>query len=166
MQQLNHQNIPFSPKKNPITIVCDGMNKAHNIGSLFRIADTFGVEKIIFCNTSVQIPSTKTRRTSRSTEKYIDFEIKNNTVETIQKLKATHDVIALDITDKSKPLQRFSFQNDKPIALVLGNEMHGISEESLSLCDIHIHIDMFGKNSSMNVVQACNIALYEIVKQL
>ena len=77
-----------------------------------------------------------------------------------------HYLVALEITSSSKSLNHFSFPTNQPIALIIGDENFGISESLLKLCDAVVHIPMYGQNSSMNVVQATNIALYEITKQI
>jgi tRNA G18 (ribose-2'-O)-methylase SpoU len=74
--------------------------------------------------------------------------------------------VSLEITSNSEPIHDYAFPKNQPITLVVGDENFGVSEEILKLSDAVIHIDMFGQNSSMNVVQAANIALYEITKQL
>lgn len=141
------------------------MTNAPNLGSLFRIADAFGIEKLILCGTNISL-GRKFTKTSRATEKVVDFEINDTILDVVKTLKASHQIIALEITTNSKPLHRFQFNNSKPIALIVGDESFGISEDILQIADETIHIDMFGQNSSMNVVQATNIALYEITKQL
>ena len=85
----------------------------------------------------------------------------------INQLKAKgYKIVSLEITDNSTPIHNCQFSKKQPIALVIGDENFGVSEPILALSDTIIHIDMFGQNSSMNVVQATNIALYEITKQL
>jgi len=73
--------------------------------------------------------------------------------------------VSLEITTDSRPIHTHNF-HQTPLALIIGDENHGISEAVLNQSDNVIHIDMFGQNSSMNVVQATSIALYEITKQL
>ncbi len=166
MKQLTHYNTNFIKRTFPITLVCENVTNAPNIGSLFRIADAFGIEKLILCGESISL-GRKMTKTSRATEKIVDFEIKNNTTEVVETLKKEgYTIISLEITSNSKPIHSFQFSKEKPIALVLGDENFGVSEDILKLSDTIIHIDMFGQNSSMNVVQATNIALYEITKQL
>lgn len=106
-------------------------------------------------------------KTSRSTEKYVNHSI-NEAIETqIQDLRANnYYLIALEITENSQALSEFKLQTKQPIALILGDENFGVSETILEQVDAVIHINMFGNNSSMNVVQATSIALYEITKQL
>jgi len=164
--QLSHYNTTFKKQQFPIVIVCDNVSNALNIGSLFRTADTFGVEKIIFCGNAIPL-GRKMTKTSRATEKYVKYERFHDVIETISKLKVDgYKTIALEITDKSKSIHSLNFLKNQPIALIIGDENFGISDQVLKLSDTVTHIDMFGQNTSMNVVQASTIALYEITKQI
>ncbi|MDU8886998.1 TrmH family RNA methyltransferase [Yeosuana sp. MJ-SS3] len=166
MNQLTHYNTKFNPQTFPITLVCDNISNAPNIGSLFRIADAFGVKKLILCGNNISL-GRKIKKTSRATENAVNFEVAGNISTVVEVFKAkNHQIISLEITDTSKPIHVFQFSDNKPIVLVVGDENYGVSQEILKLSDDIIHIDMFGQNSSMNVVQATNIALYEITKQL
>jgi tRNA G18 (ribose-2'-O)-methylase SpoU len=164
--QLTHYTTTFNKKTFPITLVCENVTNAPNIGSLFRMADAFGVEKIIFCGENITL-GRKMTKTSRATEKVVDYEVGKDVSEVVSNLKAKdYQCIALEITEDSLPIHTFSFSAKKPIALLIGDENFGVSEAILKQCDLVIHINMFGQNSSMNVVQATNIALYEITKQI
>ncbi len=164
--QLTHYNSTFTKKKFPITIVCENVSNAPNIGSLFRICDAFGVEKIIFCGEKIAIPTRKIQKTSRATEKYVSFEIANNIKDVLKTKKETHQLIALEITNQSTPINTTTFNINKPIVIIIGDENFGISDDVLKICNQVIHVTMYGENSSMNVVQATNIVLYEITKQI
>jgi len=163
--QLTHYNSKFKPKTFPIALVCDGVTNAPNIGSLFRVVDAFGIARLIFCGDAIPIGRRMTK-TSRATEKYVNFSVETSAEKVISELKDTHCIIALEITENSQCLSEFQLKTPKPIVLVIGNENFGISESILQKCDAIVHIDMYGQNSSMNVVQATSIALYEITKQL
>lgn len=164
--QLTHYTTNFNKKIFPITLICENVSNAPNIGSLFRIADAFGVEKIIFCGNNIPL-GRKMTKTSRATEKVVKYEIIENISEVVTNLKTlNYQCIALEITKNSLPIHTFQFSSKKPIALIIGDENFGVSENILNKCEHILHINMFGQNSSMNVVQATNIALYEITKQL
>jgi tRNA G18 (ribose-2'-O)-methylase SpoU len=166
LSQLTHYNTVFKKQKFPITLVCDNVSNAPNIGSLFRIADAFGISDIIFCGANVALGKRMTK-TSRSTEKYVSHKIEEHIEEVIDDLKAkNYFLLALEITENSTDLTQFSLNTKQPIALLLGDENFGISETILSKVNAIVHIEMFGNNSSMNVVQATSIALYELTKQL
>lgn len=164
--QLTHYNTNFKKQKFPITLVCDNVTNAPNIGSLFRIADAFGVEKLMLCGENIPF-GRKMAKTSRATEKAVNYEVTASASKVIENLKNQgHQIISLEITTDSKPIRTFKFSTEKPIALIVGDENFGVSESILKQSDSVIHINMFGQNSSMNVVQATNIALYEITKQV
>ncbi|OUR91821.1 RNA methyltransferase [Flavobacteriales bacterium 34_180_T64] len=164
--QLNHYNTTFRQQQFPITLVCENVSNAPNLGSLFRTADAFGVEKLIFCGPDIPL-GRKMTKTSRATEKIVDYEIAESILEVITQLKQSdYQIIALEITSTSKQISDYVFSKEKPIALIIGDENYGVSDSILEKTDQVLHINMFGQNSSMNVVQATTVALYEITKQL
>ena len=164
--QLTHYNTNFKKQSFPITLICDNVTNAPNIGSLFRTADAFGIEKLILCGENIQL-GRKMAKTSRATENVVTYAIQKAASEVVDTLKAEgYQIIALEITDASQPIHKVQFSTETPIALVIGDENFGVSEAILKRSDAVVHIDMFGQNSSMNVTQATNIALYEITKQL
>jgi tRNA G18 (ribose-2'-O)-methylase SpoU len=163
--QTDHHNSSFQFKKFPIVLVCDNITKAPNIGSLFRTADAFGVEKLIFCGKDIPLGRRMTK-TSRATEKVVVHEVHETILDVIIELKDQgYYIIALEITSHSAPIHNYIFTH-QPLAIIIGDENHGVSDAVLKHSDVILHIDMFGQNSSMNVVQASAIALYEITKQL
>lgn len=163
--QLTHYNNRFEKRKFPIFLICDNVTNAPNIGSLFRIADAFGVEKLILCG-EVNL-GRKVTKTSRSTEKYVPYEIHDSTLEVVKNLNSKGvQMMAIEITKTSQSIQEYQFPLSQPIALIVGDENFGVSEDVLEMMDDTIHIEMFGENSSMNVAQATNIALYELTRQL
>ncbi|MFT5847488.1 MAG: tRNA G18 (ribose-2'-O)-methylase SpoU [Psychroserpens sp.] len=164
--QLDHYSTNFSHKTFPITLVCENVTNAPNIGSLFRTADAFGVQELIFCGDQIPL-GRKMTKTSRATEKSVNYRQESDVVAVIFNLKNQgYHIIALEITSKSEALVGFNFPKHIPIVLIIGDENFGVSEAVLHLSDAIVHIDMFGQNSSMNVVQATSVALYEITKQL
>lgn len=166
MEQLNHYNIEFQEQKFPITVVCDEVYFQQNIGSIFRICDTFGVQKIIFTGEHFLLSERKVNKTSRNTHKTVPFEIiKDKDVIINQLINDNYQIIALEITDSSSSIDKIELAN-KPIALIIGSEIYGVSKMFLESADITTHITMFGKNSSMNVANSLSISLYEITKQL
>ncbi len=163
--QHTHYSSTFTSKTFPVTLICENVSNAPNIGSLFRICDAFGVQNIVFCGEQLPIPSRKMQKTARATEKHMPYKCITEIQDYLSKITATHQIIALEITSDSSPIQNYSVSFNKPIALIIGDENFGVSESTLNQATDVIHINMFGKNSSMNVVQAANIALYEITKQ-
>jgi len=165
--QHTHKTSTFSFKKFPITLVCDGVQSPSNIGSLFRICDALGVSEIIFCNAVINFNSPRLQKTARNTHKTVSYSTSTTILETLESLKNNgFTLVALEITDASIPLETISLPKNKKIALVIGNEKLGVSKEVLKYIPASVHIPMFGKNSSMNVVQATAIALQSIINKL
>ena len=164
--QLSHYTTNFKKHTFPITIVCDNVVNAPNIGSLFRLADAFGIEELVFCGDDISLGK-RMKRTSRSTEKYVNYRIESDIHGVISNLKEKqYQILALEITNSSHPLSELKVNNNQPIAMIVGNENFGISESVLKKVDQTVHITMYGNNSSMNVVQATAIGLYVLTKQM
>nr|WP_228519138.1 TrmH family RNA methyltransferase [Flavobacterium sp. LC2016-12] len=143
-------------------MVCDNIYFQQNIGSLFRISEAFGVENIIFLGKDIPLTPRKINKTSRSTHLHVPHRIIEETSELITYLLENNfETIALEIASNSKPLKEVNIPENQKIALIIGSEIDGISDELLKISKQIVHINMFGKNSSMNVVQAASIALYE-----
>jgi len=161
--QLTHEENQFERKTFPITLVCDHIYFQQNIGSLFRISEAFGVENIIFLGKDIPLTPRKINKTSRSTHLYVPHQIIEETSELITYLlENKFEIIALEITNNSKPLKEIIIPENKKIAVLIGSEINGVSDELLKISNQIVHINMFGKNSSMNVSQAASIFLYEL----
>ena len=164
--QLNHYTSKFEKQQFPIVLISDNVSHAANLGSLFRTADAFGIEHLILGGPVVEL-GRKFTKTSRATEQSVSFEQVETLSEKLQDLKAqNYMLVALEITDNSIPISELELPKNPKIAFVIGDENHGVSASILEECDAVVHIEMYGQNSSMNVVQATSIALYEFTKKL
>ncbi|MEO8239138.1 MAG: TrmH family RNA methyltransferase [Flavobacterium sp.] len=161
--QLTHEENQFERKTFPITLVCDHICFQQNIGSLFRISEAFGIENIIFLGKNIPFTPRKINKTSRSTHLHVPHQIIEETSELITYLlENKFEIIALEITNNSKPLKEVIIPENKKIAVLIGSEINGVSDELLKISNQIVHINMFGKNSSMNVSHATSIILYEL----
>jgi tRNA G18 (ribose-2'-O)-methylase SpoU len=157
----------FPIKKFPIVVLTDNLTGEANIGSLFRLADSFNIEKIVFTGTPVNLESNRLKRTARATIQNVENEFFEDPEDAIKKYtEAGYTALALEITSDSVAFSKINFENEQKVLLVIGNERHGISKNLLSFITLKVHVEMFGRNSSMNVSQATGIALYEITKTL
>jgi tRNA G18 (ribose-2'-O)-methylase SpoU len=165
--QLTHENTPFEKRNFPITLVCDHIYFQQNLGSLFRIGEAFGIEKIIFIGKDIPLTPRKINKTSRSTHLQVPHFVIEETKDAIELLqKENYQIIALEITSTSSPIQQMTVPKNKKVALLIGNEIEGVSASLLAIANQITHITMYGNNSSMNVVQATSIALYEISNRM
>ena len=164
--QLDHYSSKFEKNQFAIILVTDNVARPANVGSIFRIADAFGVEKLILGGSTIEL-NRKVWNTSRATEKVVNFEQIENSENVIKNLKKEgYSVICLEITKDSKSISEIQLEYNHKIVLVVGSERYGIKHEILTCADSIYHIPMYGQNSSMNVAQATSIALYEITKLL
>lgn len=138
-----------------------------NIGSIFRIADALGVENIYLTGSSLTPPNSKIHKTSRATEKYVPFQFEQNALHAIDQLKTEHyRIICLEITSNSIAIENLTLNPNDKVCLILGSENKGVSQELLDVSDDVVHIPMLGKNSSMNVANACAIACYDLNQKI
>lgn len=160
--QKTHQNTVNKISKVKISVLAPNLDLVDNIGGLFRICDAMGVDLIYFGN-AIDINSRKLKKASRSTQKYVSYQANINSEEIIlDYIKDNKVVIGLELTNTSRGLQTLNLEENRDVLLVIGNEIEGISDLLLSKIPQCYHIDMFGENSSMNVIQATSIALYSI----
>ena len=169
--QLTHRDHRPANSKFPLTVVVSDLSSPLNVGSLFRLCDAVGVEKLYLCGKTAAPPNTKITKTSRSTEKYVDYEVQPHADSVVSKLKDSGSfIVSLEITTSSISINAADFksaiQNKKPICLILGAENTGVAESLLSLSDLTVHIPMYGNNSSMNVISAASIACFEIIREI
>ncbi len=166
-RQLNHCDHVISNIKWPVCLLANDLNDPLNIGSLFRLADTFAIESIYLTGSSPVPPHAKIRKTSRHTDNTVKFSHTAQAIEVIQSLKSRHyKIISLELTTQSIEVQQLELSPADLICLIVGAEKNGVNQLLLDASDVTIHIPMSGKNSSMNVVCATAIALYEITSQL
>ena len=166
-RQLDHHENINDNNKYPVSILLDNITNQINVGSIFRLCDALGVEKVYLCGESILPPHRLIKKASRSAEKYIDFENEENAIDTINELKNDgYTIIALEITTMSKSIKTFNFSCLEKICVVVGCEQHGVQQDILDIVDYSVHIPMYGNNSSMNLSNAVSIALYEVTKQL
>lgn len=164
-QQHNRLNQPEQPTF-PLCLIAHDIAVPMNIGSLFRIADALGLEKIWLSGTSPQPPNSKIKKTSRSSEKYVAWQYVPEPLALIAQLKEQgYSIVSLEISSASIELRQFAKQPPQKIALVLGSENAGVSQALLDASDATVHIAMRGHNSSMNVANACAIAAFELLRQ-
>jgi len=143
-------------------VICDNIRSLENIGSIFRTADALGISKIFLCGISGKPPHHKISKTALGAEQRIPFEYYKQTWRLIDKLKSSKvNIIALE-QDK-RAIEYTKFKPKFPLALVVGNEVKGISKKVLQKCDKIIFLPMHGKKESLNVSVAFGVAGYYII---
>jgi len=163
--QLDHGDHQLQAKTLPVCFLLNDFDSPANIGSIFRIADAFGIEKIYLTGSSLTPPNSKLRRMSRATDKSVAYTYCESAMEVITNLKADdYKIMSLEITSSSTDIRQSSFSDSEKICLIVGSESVGVSQELLDCSDETLHIPMLGQNSSINVATACAIATFELIK--
>lgn len=163
--QLNHQQTQHTIRKFPLCLIADNIEIASNVGSLFRLCDALGVEKLYLTGSTATPPNQKIRKTSRSTEQYVDYEYKADAKSLVNQLSQQgYRILCLEITNQSRPIDNFIASKNDKLCLIVGSEKHGVSKELLELAEHTLHIPLYGHNSSMNVATATAIAVHELTK--
>ena len=153
--------------KTPLTVVLDDVRSMYNVGSVFRTADSFRLEKIMLCGITACPPHPEIHKTALGAELSREWKKCENTIEAVNKLhEEGYEVYALEQVEHSVPLQNFKVEQGKKYALILGNEVKGVSQEAVNICDGAIEIPQFGTKHSMNVSVSGGIAIWQIVSQL
>ena len=147
--------------KNSIVLVLDNVRSAMNVGSFFRTADAFALEKIYLCGITAKPPHKEINKTAIGATDSMDWEHKSTTKECLEDLKKQGYILTgIEQTDKSELLQNISPSKDKKYALVFGNEVNGISDDVLDLLDLAVEIPQFGTKHSFNVAVSGGIVLW------
>jgi 23S rRNA (guanosine2251-2'-O)-methyltransferase len=153
--------------KIPLTVVLDNIRSLHNIGSVFRTADAFLIEKIILCGVSCQPPHPELHKTALGAEDSVDWVYMESTLEAVQELqKNDYFVYAVEQAHESVSLYDLSLNTMNKYAIVLGNEVKGVQQSVVDICDACLEIPQFGTKHSLNVSVASGIVLWSFFKQL
>ena len=153
-------------KKTPITLVLDNVRSALNVGAIFRTADAFLIKKIILCGITATPPNKEIRKAALGSSDAVNWEFQEDTTNAILKLKANnYHIIAVEQVQNSTKLNNLSFPN-KNIALILGNEINGVSQDAIDLCNDVVEIPQFGTKHSLNISVASGIVVWEIWKKI
>lgn len=144
-------------------VICDNIRSLYNVGSIFRTADALGAKKIWLCGITGTPEQSGMRKVSLGAENSVDWERKMNAWQVIEKLrKDGFEIVSLELTKGSVDVRLF--KSKQKIALIVGNEVSGVSQPLLKRSDVVVHIPMKGIKESLNVSVAFGIAAYELMK--
>ncbi len=154
-------------QKTPIIIVLDDIRSLHNIGSVFRTADAFLVEKIYLCGITATPPNKEIHKTALGATETVAWEHCANVLEVIENLKAEKvTVLAIEQVESAIFLQDFKVEKDEKYALVFGNEVFGVAQDAVALCDGCIEIPQLGTKHSLNISVSAGIVVWDLFKKL
>lgn len=154
-------------QKTPILIILDDIRSLHNIGSVFRTSDAFLIEKIFLCGISATPPNKEIHKTALGATETVSWEYHENVITVIEKLKKEQiAVFAIEQVDNAILLQNFNPEIGKKYALVFGNEVFGVSQKAIEICDGTIEIPQLGTKHSLNISVSTGIVIWDLFKKI
>lgn len=154
-------------EKLPLTVVLDNVRSQNNIGSVFRTSDAFRVERICLCGICSTPPHRDIHKTALGAEESVEWSYHEETADCLQALKQQgYRIYAVEQVDDSMKLDALPERLGERVAVVFGNEVEGVQEELLPLCDGSIEIPQQGTKHSLNISCAAAIVLWELWQRL
>ncbi len=166
MDELNRLSVNDFKQvdKLPVIIVLDNIRSLHNIGSVFRTADAFRVEAIYLCGITAKPPHREIHKTALGATESVDWQYFESTVDAVEQLQSKqYKIFAIEQTDQSIHLQDFDFTAKS--AFIFGNEVTGVDENLLPLCDASIEIPQAGTKHSLNISVCTGVVIWTIFSQ-
>ncbi|MEM7186532.1 MAG: RNA methyltransferase [Bacteroidota bacterium] len=153
--------------KTPLIIVLDNIRSLNNIGSVFRTADAFLIQKIYLCGITATPPHKDIQKTALGATESVEWEHVENTLDLITKLQeqGVH-TLAIEQAEDSVPLQDFKPEPGATYAVVFGNEVKGVQQEVVSACDRVIEIPQFGTKHSLNISVSTGVVIWDLFGKL
>lgn len=152
--------------KIPLKVVLDEVRSMHNVGSVFRTADSFLLEGIYLCGYTPQPPHRDIQKTALGATETVPWRHYTTTIEALQSLKAEgYVLLAIEQAHGSIMLQDVELELTKKYALVFGNEVYGVQQEVIAQCDYVIEIPQLGSKHSLNISVSAGIVIWELVKR-
>jgi len=154
-------------EKTPITVVLDNIRSCNNIGSVFRTSDALLIEKVILCGITATPPNKDIHKTALDAEKSVPWEYFEETEAAILKLQENgYRVFAVEQVENSISLPDFTPEKEEKLALVFGNEVKGVQQSVVNMCDGAIEIPQYGTKHSFNISVSAGIVLWDLVYKL
>ena len=169
LDELNRISISEfkASEKIPVCILLDNVRSLHNVGSAFRTADAFRLEKIYLTGITGTPPHREIQKTALGATESVAWEYVENPATALQQLKSEgYTVIIVEQTTDSIPLQPFEASPNAKYCLVFGNEVHGVSEVAIAVGDLALEIPQLGTKHSLNISVCLGIVVWELFRKI
>ncbi len=163
--ELNRKSVEVfkTTPKTPFVLVLDNVRSLNNIGSIFRTADAFLIEAIYLCGITACPPHKDIHKTALGATDSVNWEYFNSAIEAINKLKSQgYTILAIEQTENSVMLDKFTPVKGLKYALVFGHEVKGVDQEIVDMCDLSIEIPQYGTKHSFNISVSAGIVLWDL----
>ena len=167
MEELGRKSVEEfkASDKTPIIVVLENIRSAYNVGSVFRTSDAFLVEAIYIIGYSAKPPHKEIKKTALGAEETVDWKYFKTTAEAIEELRTKgFNVYAAEQAEGSYKLNAIGFEPDEKIAVVFGNEVTGVEQSTIALCDGCLEIPQLGMKHSLNIATAAGVVLWELIR--
>jgi 23S rRNA (guanosine2251-2'-O)-methyltransferase len=168
MDELGRKSIDEfkQSEKTPIILVLENIRSAYNVGSVFRTSDAFLVEAIYISGYSAKPPHKEIKKTALGAEESVAWQHFATAAEAISDLREKgFNIYAAEQAEGSYKLNAISFEPNEKIAVVFGNEVTGVEQSTIALCDGCLEIPQLGMKHSLNIATAAGVVLWELVRQ-
>ncbi len=169
LEELNRLTIEEfkESEKFPFVVILDSIRSMNNVGSAFRTCDAFNATKLYLCGITAQPPHREIEKTAIGATNSVAWEHHENIEELILKLKDNdYVIVGIEQTNSPNYLQDFVPDKNKKYAFIVGNEVFGVSDEALQLCDFCIEIPQFGTKHSLNVSVSMGVVCWHYIKSI
>ncbi|MBD5248183.1 MAG: RNA methyltransferase [Barnesiella sp.] len=154
-------------RKIPLIVVLDNVRSLNNIGSIFRTSDAFAVEKIVLCGITATPPSPEIHKTALGAENSVEWVYFDSTIEAVKQLKEEGvTVCALEQVEGSVSLEDYEADPAGRYAFIAGNEVDGVDQEVVNLCDVSLEIPQIGTKHSLNVAVSTALTIWHFFLKL
>jgi tRNA G18 (ribose-2'-O)-methylase SpoU len=154
-------------EKLPLVVVLDNVRSMNNIGSVFRTGDAFRIECLHLCGISAKPPHKDIHKTALGAENSVEWKYFTNTIDSVAELKSRgYKIIAIEQATESISISEYFFSRENKYAVIFGNEINGVDQEIIDICDGCVEIPQFGTKHSLNISVSAGIIIWEILKKL
>ncbi|MGB5437514.1 MAG: RNA methyltransferase [Maribacter sp.] len=154
-------------EKTPLILILDNIRSLNNIGSVFRTADAFLIEKIYLCGITATPPHKDIRKTALGATDSVCWEYRKDTLQLVDELKNEgYRVVAVEQAENAKMLHQFTVADKVKYALVFGNEVKGVSQEVVSASDQVLEIPQYGTKHSLNIAVSVGIVIWDLLSKV
>ncbi len=167
MDELNRKTVSEFKRsdKTPVIAVLENIRSAYNVGSVFRTADAFLLDGIYITGYTAQPPHKEIKKTALGAEDSVEWKYFENASEAIKHLRSiNYTIYAVEQVTNSFSLEKLTFDENEKIAVIFGNEVSGVEQETILQCDGCIEIPQLGMKHSLNISTAAGVVLWEIVR--
>lgn len=163
LDRLSYEAYWKKPKL-PLVVVLDNIRSMYNVGAVFRTADAFLVSQLYLCGITAIPPHREIQKTAIGATQSVNWEYRHSVGEACKDLKsAGYQLIGVEQTDESLPLNEFSVSPSQSYALVMGNEVEGLQTDVLPLLDAAVEIPQFGTKHSLNIAVSSGIVMWHFL---